>query len=237
MAKCPSLRWTMAKSSAQLVAACSLLLVFGTLRSANAQTGFANTDLRNEIRILCSASKAPGVGAYNLGATAEANRFYHEAVSCYVQSYRQGYWPAASRVAYLVDNGLGVPRNTQQAVRWYRVAASYGDPQAEYIMGVAYSKGLGVQRNNNVALYWINRAAAHGNKNAQAVLQRVQAASGMAAGLQCRLQCQSHETSMDIIRSIGPGDGYEASRRFYDEQGSERAQCEALCDRIYRHQP
>lgn len=237
MARCPSLRCTMAKSSVQVVAACSLLLVFGTFGSANAQSGYANTDLRRNISALCNASKPPGLAAYNLGAAGEADRYYPEALSCYVHSYREGYWPAASRIAHLVDAGLGVPHNTQLAVRWYMLAASHGDPEAEYIMGVAYSKGLGVQRNNQQALYWINRAAAHGNRSAQAVLQRVQADSGISASLQCRLQCQSHETNMDIIHNIGPGDGYEASRRFYDEQGSERAQCEALCDRVYGHQP
>ena len=45
---------------------------------------------------------------------------------------------------------------------WFRKAASQGDVDAQYLLGMCYEEGLGVQADRGEAYEWYARAAAQG---------------------------------------------------------------------------
>lgn len=61
--------------------------------------------------------------AYDKGDFRSAEHMYNELSN-------QGDRIAQVQLGLMYDEGHGVPKNYQQAVRWYSVAASQGDPQA-----------------------------------------------------------------------------------------------------------
>ena len=56
-------------------------------------------------------------------------------------------------------NGLGVPKDNQEAMTWYRLAAEQGDAQSQYFLGIIYSNGEGVPQDYAEAHMWLNLAA------------------------------------------------------------------------------
>ncbi len=63
--------------------------------------------------------------------------------------------------------GKGVPRDYQEAVKWYRLAAAQKNAAAQYDLGMAYEKGQGVPQDYKEAVKWYRLAAAQGNQSAQ----------------------------------------------------------------------
>lgn len=73
-------------------------------------------------------------------------------------------------LAGLYLDGLGVPADPAEAVRWYRLAAAAGDPVAQLNLGDLRLKGLGVGRDLVRAYAWFSLAADQGRR--WAALQR-----------------------------------------------------------------
>ena len=78
------------------------------------------------------------------------------------------------RLGRIYEFGVGVPRDTRQAMSWYVQAAA--DPTspnvyAEYAVGRMYAKGIGVARNYKRAAEWFLRASRY-KAPAQAKTQR-----------------------------------------------------------------
>jgi len=67
--------------------------------------------------------------------------------------------------------GIGVPRDLEQAARWYQAAAEQEHAEAQAALGVAYSLGEGVPEDEFAAVQWLTKAAAQGNGLAQAQLE------------------------------------------------------------------
>ena len=63
--------------------------------------------------------------------------------------------------------GKGVPKDYQEAVKWYRLAAAQGYAPAQSNLGLAYEKGQGVRRDYPEAVRWYRLAAAQGYQVAQ----------------------------------------------------------------------
>ena len=64
-------------------------------------------------------------------------------------------------------SGNGVPKNSAEAVKWYRKAAEQGHIEAQINLGVRYGNGVGVQKNIFEAVKWFQLAAAQGDARAQ----------------------------------------------------------------------
>jgi hypothetical protein len=64
-------------------------------------------------------------------------------------------------------NGLGVPKDDTEAVKWFRKAADEGDAQAQTELGSMYAFGLGVPKDEAEAYKWYLLAAAQGNEQAR----------------------------------------------------------------------
>ena len=57
-------------------------------------------------------------------------------------------------------NGLGVPEDDAEAVRWLRLAADQGRVNIQFLLGSIYETGRGVRRQNYVQAHmWYNLAA------------------------------------------------------------------------------
>ncbi|MDD4004544.1 MAG: tetratricopeptide repeat protein [Elusimicrobiaceae bacterium] len=74
---------------------------------------------------------------------------------------------AAVRLAERYATGKGVPRDLKKSLELYGVAASSGNPAAQYALGSIYYSGLGVAANLDAAVEWFLKSAALNNPYAQ----------------------------------------------------------------------
>jgi TPR repeat protein len=82
----------------------------------------------------------------------------------------QGNVDAQANLGWMYDNGDGVPKDTEEALKWFRKAADRGNVVAQRNLGVMYFNGDGVAKDNAEALKWYRRAAEQGNANAESDL-------------------------------------------------------------------
>jgi TPR repeat protein len=64
-------------------------------------------------------------------------------------------------------NGVGVPTDLAEAVRWYQRSADHGHAQAQYKLGRAYLYGVGASTDLVEGVKWFRMAAAQGNSSGQ----------------------------------------------------------------------
>ena len=83
---------------------------------------------------------------------------------------KQGKVYAQYNLAQMYDNGIGVPENDAEAVKWFRKAAVQGYANAQYNLGVMYGNGNGVPENDAEAVKWYRKAAVQGDADAQSNL-------------------------------------------------------------------
>ena len=67
----------------------------------------------------------------------------------------------------MYSEGLGVPQDFAEAVKWFRMAAEQGFAIAQNYLGVMYAEGLGVRQDYVQAHLWFNLAAAQGIEKAR----------------------------------------------------------------------
>ncbi len=58
-------------------------------------------------------------------------------------------------------------KNSREAIKWFRKAASQGHAQSQFNLGFLYHTGHGVAQNNKEAIKWFRKAANQGNIEAQ----------------------------------------------------------------------
>jgi TPR repeat protein len=75
----------------------------------------------------------------------------------------QGDANAQFNVGSMYDDGLGVPQNYKEALKWYRLAADQGNAAAQYNIGRGYYIG----KNYTEALKWYRLSADQGDADAQ----------------------------------------------------------------------
>jgi len=64
------------------------------------------------------------------------------------------------------STGGGVPQDSKEALRWYRLAADKGNEEALCFMGKLYETGDGVDQDFSEAMHWYQLAAERGNAGA-----------------------------------------------------------------------
>ena len=74
---------------------------------------------------------------------------------------------AQYNIGVMYENGRGVERNYEAAVKWYRLAMSHGDAEATSNLGVMYAKGNGVKKDVAESIRLYRLAAAKGDAGAQ----------------------------------------------------------------------
>ncbi len=68
---------------------------------------------------------------------------------------------------FYADDGLGVAKNYEESVKWYRKAAGQGHAEAQFRLSLMYIYGYGVDANRTLARHWLERAAEQGHRDSQ----------------------------------------------------------------------
>ena len=90
----------------------------------------------------------------------------------------QGNVEAQFNLGLLYDQGRGVPKDKQEALRWYRRAAIQADMFAQNALGDNYWEGTGVPKDDREAVRWWRLAADKGFVPAQHSLGKILAGGG-----------------------------------------------------------
>ena len=88
---------------------------------------------------------------------------YGNAAKCFQQAAEQGDANAQCNLGAFYLQGLGVPKNLQEAVKWYRKAADQGNASAQCNLAGCYENGIGVTKNFQEAVKWYQKAAEQGH--------------------------------------------------------------------------
>ncbi len=84
-----------------------------------------------------------------------------------LKSAGQGDPNAQFKVGDIYYRGQGIPKDYQEAIKWYQKAAENGNVEAQYILAWMYYKGKDVPQDYNQAVKWFLEAAEEGNTLAQ----------------------------------------------------------------------
>ncbi|MCR9191982.1 MAG: sel1 repeat family protein [Gammaproteobacteria bacterium] len=76
-------------------------------------------------------------------------------------------------VALMYQQGIGVKKSTEEAIKFYLMAAAQDDSPAEYQLGLIYFQGWGVTPDELTGIDFLNDAAFKGNTYAQYALARI----------------------------------------------------------------
>ncbi|MDF1757309.1 MAG: tetratricopeptide repeat protein [Legionellaceae bacterium] len=76
-------------------------------------------------------------------------------------------------IGQMYQSGLGVERNIDAAIKYYKLAAAQENLPSEYNLGLIYLTGDGVEPDYKLALHWLNDAAFKGNDYSEYVLARI----------------------------------------------------------------
>jgi uncharacterized protein len=96
-----------------------------------------------------------GEAAYEKGDYAKAARYFR------IAAERNNAWSADAQrdLGVMYYNGLGVPQDYTEALKWYRKAAEQGNERALGSLGLMYERGQGVPQDCIQAYMWFNLAA------------------------------------------------------------------------------
>jgi TPR repeat protein len=121
------------------------------------------------VTILCCllAVATSTYAGWEEGQAAFARRDYALALREFLALAKEGHAEAQLNVAFIYNQGLGVPVDHVVAAQWYRKAAEQGLAEAQAQLAVVYSQGLGVARNYPEALKWSTKAAEQGHSQGQ----------------------------------------------------------------------
>ena len=92
---------------------------------------------------------------------------YNEVLKLYRLAAEKGDTDAQYNLAWMYNNGEGVPEDDVEAVKWYRLAAEQGDADAQSNLGFMYDEGEGVAEDDAEAVKWYRLAAEQGKASAQ----------------------------------------------------------------------
>ncbi|HVT61878.1 MAG TPA: tetratricopeptide repeat protein, partial [Legionellaceae bacterium] len=76
-------------------------------------------------------------------------------------------------VAQMYQQGLGVNKSIEEAIKFYQMAAAQNDLPAEYQLGMLYLLGTDLKPDYKIAMDWLTDAAFKGNFYAQYALARI----------------------------------------------------------------
>jgi TPR repeat protein len=87
-----------------------------------------------------------------------------------LQAADRGDVSAISNLGFMYVKGIGIEKNEEDGVKWYRKAAELGHLTSQFNLGVIYAKGRGVEQNYIESLKWYKMAAEQGDSTAQATV-------------------------------------------------------------------
>jgi len=85
----------------------------------------------------------------------------------YRMAAEKGDARSSNRLGVMLERGMGVPVDSQEALHWYRIAADAGNADAEYNVGRFYEEGIAVPTDMATARRWYEQAAKAGSSAAR----------------------------------------------------------------------
>ena len=82
--------------------------------------------------------------------------------------------PAQCNLGDCYYKGIGVAKDYEKAMLWFRQGAEVDHPYSLYSLGFCYEKGQGTEADRGTALYYYRRAAALGSASGKKALERLE---------------------------------------------------------------
>ncbi len=101
------------------------------------------------------------------GSALWARKNFRAALAVFQQAAEQGHPRAMSALGTMYLDGEGIPKDLNQAFKWYTEAAMRGNRGAQYTLGGMYEDGEGVAKNVAKAAQLYEASARHGHPLAQ----------------------------------------------------------------------
>jgi len=123
--------------------------------------------------LLATAEREGPESQNNLGIIYMAGASDEAAATCFTGAANRGYAPGQYNLALLYERGHGVPRDDQEARKWFLCAAEQGDSAAHFHLGLqCHRKSLDpgnadAPESRIEALKWLLLAAEHAHHNAE----------------------------------------------------------------------
>jgi Sel1 repeat len=89
-----------------------------------------------------------------------------DATACRIRA-EQGDPASQFMLGSIYFHGKGVPKDSVEAVRWYRKSAEQGNAKGQYSLGYMYHEGYGLPQDYAEATRWWRKAAEQGDAKAQ----------------------------------------------------------------------
>ena len=122
------------------------------------------------LAFLMTLSSPVAAQDYNKGVAAFQAGDFATALQEWTPLAEAGDANAQSNLGFMYDDGLGVPQDSVEAVKWYLLAAEQGDTKAQSNLGIMYRLGVGVPQDSAEAVKWYRLAAEQANIKAQVSL-------------------------------------------------------------------
>lgn len=110
------------------------------------------------------------MGMYKLGQQAAAKRDYMQAFGYWQPLAKDGHLNSQYQIARMLEFGLGVDKNLNDAINWYEKAARKGLGRAQYRIAL-YHLNENPEPNKALGLYWMQSAADNNSEEAVAYIQ------------------------------------------------------------------
>ena len=104
---------------------------------------------------------------FQLGRAYSARGEFSKARAFFLKAAQANFALAEVDLGSFYFNGLGAPRDYEEAVKWDRLAADQGLAPAQSNLGIMYLEGRGVAQDSTEAAKWLQAAAAQGFAPAQ----------------------------------------------------------------------
>ena len=111
---------------------------------------------------------------FNKGLTAAQNGDFATALKEWKPLAEQGDAKAQHNLGGMYENGIGVPQDFKEAVRFYWLSAEQGYANSQSMLGFLYENGKGVPQDFIYAHMWWNIAASNGIESARKMLKRIE---------------------------------------------------------------
>ena len=119
------------------------------------------------ITLLLGSVGASWSADWNKGLTAFKSADYATALREWTPLADKGNARAQNAMGSMYTHGLGVPKDDNTAVKWYRLSAENGEKRGQFSLGLMYAMGKGVPLDLKTALKWWTLAAKQGYARAQ----------------------------------------------------------------------
>jgi len=106
----------------------------------------------------------------SMSETIEPDTEASDMLSSTLQAADSGDVSAISNLGFMYVKGIGIEKNEENGVKWYRKAAGLGHLTSQFNLGVMYAKGRGVEQNYVESLKWYKMAAEQGDLTAQSTI-------------------------------------------------------------------